>query len=265
MKRLAVIVPYRDRKEHLEEFVPALFSYLREHHKLMTLSKPFQFAIFVIEQGNDKPFNRGMVINCGFALTKDEYDYFCFHDVDMVPTMADYSYVYIPTHLAADVEQFRGWEGKGFEPPTDFEDYAKNFKHWVSLRMQLAIDIQQCKNWVEEGLAYPSFFGGVVLFNKADFLKVNGYSNGYWGYGVEDDDLLWRVYQQHLPWTRRHGVFRSLHHKKNYSGEDHHANMERNAKIQTGELIDDSGLSDLAFTLKVKETFPEYTFYSVDF
>ena len=30
-------------------------------------------------------------------------------------------------------------------------------------------------------------------FTKEQFEKVNGYSNGYWNWGMEDDDLFWRV------------------------------------------------------------------------
>jgi hypothetical protein len=37
------------------------------------------------------------------------------------------------------------------------------------------------------------YFGGCVLFTKEQFEKVNGYSNGYWNWGMEDDDLFWRV------------------------------------------------------------------------
>ena len=30
------------------------------------------------------------------------------------------------------------------------------------------------------------------------FKKVNGYSNEYWGWGFEDDDLLMRLTEQHI-------------------------------------------------------------------
>ena len=33
-----------------------------------------------------------------------------------------------------------------------------------------------------------------VLFNKEQVEKTNGYSNDYWDWGMEDDDLFWRCY-----------------------------------------------------------------------
>ena len=41
-------------------------------------------------------------------------------------------------------------------------------------------------------LPYESIFGGVGAFKKADFQKVNGFSNLFWGWGGEDDDLFAR-------------------------------------------------------------------------
>ena len=36
---------------------------------------------------------------------------------------------------------------------------------------------------------YEKCIGGVVLFPTQDFIKINGFSNEYWGWGCEDDDL----------------------------------------------------------------------------
>ena len=44
------------------------------------------------------------------------------------------------------------------------------------------------------GLGYDQYFGGVVLFNKEQAERTNGYSNDYWDWGQEDDDLFWRCY-----------------------------------------------------------------------
>ena len=44
-----------------------------------------------IEQADDKPFNRGKLLNVGYTLACDNgCDYFVFHDVDMLPEDVDY-------------------------------------------------------------------------------------------------------------------------------------------------------------------------------
>src|SRR5210317_516189 len=45
---------------------------------------------------------------------------------------------------------------------------------------------------------FDTYFGGVTLFPVDSFKKVNGYSNEYWGWGFEDDDLLLRLTEQRV-------------------------------------------------------------------
>lgn len=134
--------------------------------------KDVDYQIFIIEQSEDKPFNRGKLLNVGFSIAKDSCHYICFHDVDMLPLKADYSFPSMPTHLATAVEQF------GFEMP------------------------------------YPTYFGGVTLFNLKDFEAANGYANEYWGWGAEDDDLQFRCKIAGLQIDSRKGFFTSLSHEK---------------------------------------------------
>lgn len=97
-KRPLIIVPYRDRAEHLSIFL-----------------KVFQGSpILVVEQAEGNPFNKGKLYNAGFVESPD-YDYYILHDVDMIPVYADYSYPDVPTHLATHCSQF------DYEMP--YEDY----------------------------------------------------------------------------------------------------------------------------------------------
>ena len=150
--KLAIIVPYRDREEHLAQFVPHMEKFLSQ--------QDIDFKLFIIEQGDENAFNRGWLLNVGYTIAKEQgFDYFCFHDIDMLPedNTCDYSWVDKPTHLASRLSKF-------------------NYK-----------------------LIYPEYFSGVTLFNKEHFEWINGYSNKYWGWGFEDDDLLFRCKSRGVP------------------------------------------------------------------
>lgn len=119
--------------------------------------KDIDYEIFIIEQADDKPFNRGKLLNAGYEYAlKKGCDYFVFHDVDMLPEDVDYSYSDNPLHLATHLQE---------------HDYETTFF---------------------------DYFGGVTMFTKEDFKTINGFSNEYWGWGFEDDDLLIRCVESNL-------------------------------------------------------------------
>jgi len=137
VSKLAIIVPYRNRPEQLEKFKTYLEQYLD--------NRGYEYFIIVVEQTDNKSFNRGKLLNIGFKeAVRRRCDYVVFHDVDMLPLDIDYSYEDFPIHLASD--------------NLPFEDY----------------------------------FGGITLFPVHVFEKINGFSNNYWGWGFEDDDLRYR-------------------------------------------------------------------------
>lgn len=94
--RLSVIVPYRDRAAHLARFVPHMTATLSHLQKCGQLGS---YAIHIVEQLGDAPFNRGKLLNCGFSIAQDRSDFVCLHDVDYLPILADYSAVDRPTRL----------------------------------------------------------------------------------------------------------------------------------------------------------------------
>ena len=154
--KIGIVVPYRNRREHLNNFIPSISNHLRK--------QKIPYEIIVVEQADDKPFNRGKLLNIGVERAKKlKCTYVALHDVDMLPMNADYSYVNRPTHLAT------------------------NFVSDVG----------------EKRIIFDSYFGGVTLFPIMDYYKVNGYSNNYWGWGYEDDDLMYRCRENYMDFNTK--------------------------------------------------------------
>ena len=144
--KLGIVVPYRDRYEHLIQFKKSISNYLK--------SKDIEYVLIIVEQDDAKLFNRGKLLNIGFLrAVKEKCDYVVFHDVDMLPINVDYGYSDVPIHLA-----------------TDLMDSNSTYKREI----------------------FDTYFGGVTMFPVKDFTIINGYSNDYWGWGYEDDDLFKR-------------------------------------------------------------------------
>src|SRR5689334_12088754 len=94
-KRLAIIVPYRDRPDHLDEFLPHIAAYFEQDER----TKDIPISVHVVEQLGQAGFNGGKVKNCGYVLAREVADYVCFHDVDYLPISADYSWSDRPARL----------------------------------------------------------------------------------------------------------------------------------------------------------------------
>lgn len=176
MKKLSIIVPYRDRQAHLRKFLPHMSAYFSRDK----IDRHIPCRITIVEQNDDQPFNLGTLRNIGFDLTREDYDYFCFHDVDYLPLWADYRYPENPTRII--------WYGADVVP------YDKGDTVMIRHR-------------------YEDFFGGVVLFTREHFQRVNGYSNGYIGWGYEDTDLRHRCLAHGLTVDHRDGTYQPLQHR----------------------------------------------------
>lgn len=201
--RLGIIIPYRDRLEHLQTTTPIL-SRIGE--------------VFVIEQHDNKPFNRAKLLNIGYLKCKDAFDYFAAHDVDMIPERMDYYlYPYNPCHIATMTEQF------GYMMP------------------------------------YPDYFGGVTLFPNHKFEQVNGYSNEYWSYGGEDDEIKRRFTEKKIPIESRQCRFSSLPHERII---DRELRMKNVARLRAPVDWED-GLSSCKYHIVTIEKSEYYTLLKV--
>jgi len=83
-KKLSLIIPYRKREEHLKEFIPFMHSYLQK--------QKIDYEIIIVTQDDEMPFNRAKLMNIGAKYSREESDYFIFHDVDLLPQNINYNF-----------------------------------------------------------------------------------------------------------------------------------------------------------------------------
>jgi hypothetical protein len=217
IKKVAIIFPYRDqeiqnRSEHLRKTL--------EYYQKLNLPN---IDFYVIEQGNNKKFNRGILINAGHDLIKKSgknYANEIHHDIDVQPDATLIKYFY-------------------------------------------SNDVIACKK-----AFYDHFFGTLSVMPVNIMDKVNGYSNNFWGWGVEDDNLSARL--------KHHGIkvfnadpkitkLTELPHKNAWELDI--VNPERHiidVKDKNEGYV--SGLADLNYTIISVESLNERTIkYTVDF
>ena len=123
------------------------------------------FRVFVIEQSLNHTFNRGKLMNVGYreALRYFPYTCFVFHDVDLIPES---------DHIEFSCEQ-------------------------SPAHLSVAIDTFRYK------LPYKSLFGGAEMLTREHFKLINGFSNSFWHWGGEDDNLYHRVKAHRLTLKRQ--------------------------------------------------------------
>lgn len=214
--RVALVVPYRDRDDHLRIFLHNIHAFLQRQQ--------IDYGVYVVEQSPRGNFNRGMLFNIGFveSLRFADYDCFVFHDVDLLPE--DDRNLYwcpvMPRHLSA------------------------------------AVDTLFYK------LPYDTLFGGVEAFTREHFELINGFSNRFFGWGGEDDDLYQRLIFHKLNLTRYPlsiARYRMLRHLKM------NPNPRRIDLVQNGpERFEQDGLNSLRYVLRCVERRKLYTWIYVD-
>ena len=162
MKKLGIILPYNEN--HIDNFTAHFMANVAE-------SSEFNFKLIFMKQKSNRPLNKGKLFNIGYMLNKDKFDYFCFHDSDLIPISDECNYEMDerPISLVGMRDKIEFGDQENIE---NFDDYT---------------------------LPYDEYFGGATIFSKENFEIINGYSNNYWGVGYEDYDLLLRCVVKGLP------------------------------------------------------------------
>jgi hypothetical protein len=156
-------------------------------------NKNIEHQFYVGHQVDDKLFNRGSMKNiAAHYALNDGCDYVAWHDVDMLAQ--------------------------------DNCDYSYPDKTPIHIATKLSK--------YRYGLHYDQYFGGIVLFNKNHVDKTNGYSNEYWDWGQEDDDLFWRCYFEN--YVTEENIFNYENRKiANFNGNTSFIKIPTNREIST--------------------------------
>ena len=173
--RVAVLVPFREDGTGRAAQLSSLLA------RLATLfPDPDQCVVVVAEQSADgRKFNRGQLLNVAFAhlrASRPEWisgdTLYCFHDCDMLPAPSLAHHYLRPRPLLPESER------------TPLGPFVR-----VLTAAGSRYDHDAC-------------FGGVTLYDAPGFLATNGYPNGFWGWGGEDNAQFLRCARARL-WLER--------------------------------------------------------------
>lgn len=202
--------------------------YLLQHLHPFLQRQQLDYGIYVIHQAGNTKFNRAKLLNVGYleALKEANWDCFIFHDVDLVPE-------------------------------NDFNIYMCDTqpKHLVVGR-----------NNTGYRLRYRGYFGGVTALTRDQFSKVNGFSNNYWGWGGEDDDLRIRVEMQKMKVVRPPADvarYTMIFHNRDHGNEENRERMKLLRQVSRTWKTD--GLNSCSYKLLSVEHNPLYINITVDF
>ncbi|KAL3902769.1 MAG: hypothetical protein SGPRY_011933 [Prymnesium sp.] len=149
--RLAVIIPFRAPPHNRQRGLTALKELCRRLPLHLKQQQPeLKFHLFVVNQTDDLPFNRGALVNAAVRAIaggklRGGFDYYAIHDIDRFPRQNGSS------ECAA--------------ASSSYYTYPQNNPR---------------------ALNPNSFAGGVLVLSKQLFQAVNGFSNEYWGWAWRD-------------------------------------------------------------------------------
>lgn len=107
---MTIIIPYRNRPDHLAQFIPHMRAYLPDAR------------IVVVEQVEWQDWNREKLFNVAVRECPDNF--YVFHDIDMLPLEVDYAPNQGVTQLAGSKIQLKGYLGG--VTMFDHETYVKS-------------------------------------------------------------------------------------------------------------------------------------------
>jgi hypothetical protein len=158
--KIAVITMYRNQPNNERLIQKRIFQYWM--NKL--LGPMCEYDIIIVEQSQKYNFNIGKLKNIGFDyLNKNgnkKYDNYIFADIDAIPDSVLMKYFFKITDGMNALAMFG----------TRYENMDQ----------------------------HKPFLGALISCTKNIFEKINGYSNSFYGWQGEDNDLILRCYEENI-------------------------------------------------------------------
>jgi len=197
--------------------------YLYNIH-LFLQKQNIHYKIYVIEQTFDAEFNRGKLFNIGYreVTMRSFAGCFIFHDVDLMP------------------------------------ENLNNIYGCTSCPRHMSTSI----NVFDYNLPYYTIFGGAIAMTRKQFHDINGFSNIFYGWGGEDDDMFNRVYFAGYKICRFQSYisrYTMLTHDKETPNENRMKYLRNGSK-----RFKTDGVNSVTYNLIKYEELPLYTRILVD-
>jgi len=181
------------------------------------IEQKLSFTIFVAEQEGNGTFNKGQLMNTAYkwAIKQNMFDCFVFHDVDMIAEETQNIY-----HCKENAAY-------NLSPLIDKFNYSENSIYSNHLTV-----------------------GGATAFKAWQFDRVDGYSNEYWGWGGEDDDLAMKLRLRRIPLRRAPfniARFKMIRHERDKGNpvNENRWNLLQIKNIRRRLFLKSDGLSNL--------------------
>ncbi|XP_061719126.1 beta-1,4-N-acetylgalactosaminyltransferase bre-4-like [Cydia pomonella] len=195
-----------------------LATFLNHMHPFL-IKQQLEYGIFIVEQKGTHEFNRGKLLNVGF-LEAGGWQCYIFHDIDLLPL--DQRNLYTCPHAR----------------------HPRLYDAGMLYENELKATVK-------------GNFGGVSALTVEQFANANGYSNGYWGWGGEDNDLYYRLRGSGYTATQYNSTiarYAALKHKQKSRNPRRYRLL-----LQTKKAFQLDGLTSLEYQLVSKTHFKLYT------
>ncbi len=222
--KYSIIIPYRNREEHLQIMLPRLQEFFKDE----------SYEIIVSEQNDNDNFRIACVENIGFQYAKgdviilQQVDYYPTDDVSYEVT----DYPILPARKGIFLD-------KDNQSPREFLDIPGGYRKWSE-----EID--------------SAFYGGVICMKREHFEAINGLNPLYKGWGNEDEDLRERFVWAGIPVKRNEtGTFLCLYHEDNGDMSkkqiDHQKDFFEGKQYYTTQAYNDRHIGYKNLTADVEE------------